>query len=264
MVSNASQSTLVISLLFILQKVSDCLPSFILTCCLKCNCYSDLIAPSLILRPFLMLLLSFSFLSLFSTFPLFLVISLTVCAGFFVSPWKYPHLLFLLTWALSKGKRSIFLAEAALPSSGYSSWCYTFFTPVCGNDSPSSVSFVLPYSKSTTILCFSASKLDLRIFPSHCSALWITLCCLFCAVSCKSSFLLSCFWAPLEFFVCFLHNPWLFYHRCKCRTRTHLSFCVPFFQCETSFPFSLLLQSRVLPCRFCSMGPALKLWQCFS
>lgn len=92
-------------------------PSFILTCCWKCNCYSHLIAPSLDLGPFLMLLLLFSLLPLFSKFPLFLVISLRVCAGFFVSSWKYPHLLFYSLKPFPKGRAA-------------SSWLRQLFHPL--------------------------------------------------------------------------------------------------------------------------------------
>lgn len=53
-------------------------------------------------------------------------------------------------------------------------------------------------SGSTTVLCFYASQLDLRIFPSHCSALRVTLCCL-----------ILCCELPVFLFALML-SPWTF------------------------------------------------------
>lgn len=174
----------------------------------------------------------------------------------------YWCILFLLTLVLFKGKSSIFLAEPALPSPGCSSWHHRPFTSVHGSDSPSSGSFVLP-KEVLPYFAFMPLILDLIKSSLHlCSVLWVALCCLFCAASCKSHSLFSCF--PLKLCLCFLYNAWLFCHQRKCRSRTYLSFPVLLFQCENSFPFPPLLHSRVLPSCFHSMGFALKPCQCVS
>lgn len=118
-------------------------------------------------------------------------------------------------------------------------------------DTPSSHSYILP-KKVLPYFAFMPLPLDLvQVFRNLCWVLWVTLWCLLCAVSCKSSSLLSCL--LLRFYVCFFYNPWLFCHQAKPRIRTYLFFSVLVFQCENSSAFPPSLHSRMLLFCFRSM-----------
>lgn len=99
-----------------------------------------------------------------------------------------------------------------------------------------SINEVLP-----CIVFMSLTSIFIKLFLHLCSVLWITLSCLFCAVSCKSATLLL--YPPFKF--C------LFY---KCRTRSDLSFSVLLLQCKNSFPFLPSFHSRVHPSQLLQYG----------
>lgn len=186
-------------------------PSFILTCCWKCSCCSHLIASSLTWG----LSLCFCCHSAFYPFSLCFLCSLLsvlqcvlatlsplgsapICSSCSLQP--FPKAQVLLGWGNSS---ILWLLLMAVYSFYTCTWQWLFI-----------LSVFFTASESTTTLCFYASKLDLSIIPSHCSALWVTFCCLFCGVSGKSSSFSHVFpWI----FVSFLHNLWLFYHQCKCK-----------------------------------------------